>query len=68
MEPRNYTDIYKKFENKWVAFNSEPFDSTEVVGSGNTLDEALKQAARKGFKDPVVTKFPSFKYTYALNQ
>jgi hypothetical protein len=60
----NYTEIYNKYKDKWIAFRSE--DSTEVAGSGKTLEEAVREAKKKGFSNPVVTKLPSFKYTYAL--
>ena len=67
MEYVDYTDIYNKYTGKWVAFKSEPLNSTEVVGSGKTLKEALGQAKEKGILNPVVAKMPDFKYTYALS-
>ena len=66
MKPLDYTELYNDYEGKWVAFRSEPTGSTEVVGSGRTLKEALDQAKRNGVEDPVLTSFPSFKYSYAL--
>ena len=66
MKPIDYTDVYNKYENKWVAFKSDPPNSTEVVGSGNTLKKAISEAQKRGYQNPVVMKLPSLKYTYAL--
>jgi len=62
----DYTDIYNKYTGKWVTFKSEPLNSLEVVGSGKTLKEALKQAKKKGVLNPVIARIPDFRYTYAL--
>ena len=62
----DYTQIHKNFQNKWVALKPEPLDSTEVVGSGDTLKEALEKAKEKGFNQPIIYKVPNFQYTYVL--
>ena len=62
----DYTGIYKNFKKKWIALSPEPLNSTEVVGSGDTLKEALKEAESKGIINPVVYKVPDFQYTYVL--
>lgn len=56
------TEIFKKYQNKWVAFT----DDDKVISVGSTLDEVLSQASMKGFENPVVTKIPDLKYDYLL--
>lgn len=40
---------------KWVAFSA---DESRVVGTGNTLEEALEQATKQGEPEPVILKTP----------
>lgn len=56
------TNIFKKYQNKWIALT----DDDKVISSGSTLDEALSKAIKKGFKNPVITKMPDLKYDYVL--
>ena len=56
------TKIFKKYQNKWIAFT----DNDKIISSGRTLDEALNKAAKKGFKNPIVSKIPDLKYDYLL--
>ncbi len=56
------TEIYKEYQNKWVAFT----DDDKIISAGSTLDEALSKAAKKGFKNPVISKMPDLKYDYLL--
>jgi hypothetical protein len=44
----------KDYENKWVAFAAP--DQQEIVGSGNTLAEAKREARQKGFSKPIFFK------------
>lgn len=56
------TKVFKKYQNKWVAFT----DNDKVISVGSTLVEALSKAIKKGFDNPVVTKIPDLKYDYLL--
>ncbi len=44
-----------KYKKGWVALTP---DSKRVVGSGNSLHEALEKAREKGVKDPTLLKVP----------
>ena len=46
----------KKYIGKYVAMKD--FDNRTVVGYGNNPTEALKSAARKGYKAPVIVFVP----------
>ncbi len=57
MQAIDMIKIYKNYKGKWVAmtnYNTNP----KVVASGKTLDETLKKAEEKGFKNPVVSQIP----------
>ncbi len=57
----NWTKIYSAYQGKWVALNEK---ETTVLGSGKTAKEALVQAQKKGFKQPILTKIPKKVGTY----
>lgn len=64
MQAIDMSSIYgnKNYKGKWVAminYNTHP----EVIAFGKTLDDTLKKAEKKGFKNPVVTQIPK-KLTY----
>jgi hypothetical protein len=63
MEKNDFT-ILKQYHNRWVAI--EQNEENKVVGVGDTLKEALDQAAEKGVKEPIVTRVPSDYGTYIL--
>ncbi len=48
-------EMTKKYGDKWVAFAP---DEKTIVGSGETLNEAMDEAAQKGFKNPLVFNVP----------
>lgn len=49
----NYTKLFKpKHFNKWVALNNE---KSKVLAYGKSPKEVLKNAAKVGEKDPVIT-------------
>lgn len=53
----DFTEILKGHEGKWVVisdFQTEP----KVVGSGTSVEEAMKQAAENGDEDGVLMKVP----------
>jgi hypothetical protein len=52
----DWTKIYKKYKGLWVALAD---DEQTVLGSGNTLQEALMKAKKKGETDPIVMRIPS---------
>jgi len=54
---------YKKYANKWIAITP---DEKKVVGSGRTLSKAIKEAKKKGIKDPILTKIPKKALGYLL--
>lgn len=56
------TEILKPYEDKWVALT----DDNKVVGSGDTLEEASKEAKKNGYDDPIFMIVPSFKYGFAI--
>jgi len=45
-----------EFNGRYVAMKS--FDDNSIVGIGDTPEEALKDAERNGFKDPVFLYIP----------
>ncbi len=53
--------VLRPYENKWVALSE---DHQRVVGSGDTLKQAQKQAEEKGQKHPVYTKVLPFDISY----
>ena len=56
------TKIFKKYQNKWVAFT----DNDKFISVGSTLDEVLQKAKRKGFDSPVTTKIPDLRFEFIL--
>ena len=52
----DWTKIYKKYRGLWVALLD---DERTVVGRGETLREALKEADKKGYKSPIVMRVPT---------
>jgi uncharacterized protein DUF5678 len=57
----DWTKIYTQYKGLWVALKD---DETTVVGSGGTLREALKEAQKKGYQDPILTRMPDELVTY----
>jgi len=56
------TKIFKKYQNKWVAFTNDD----KFISAGLTLDEVLSKAIKKGFDKPVIVKIPTLRYDYLL--
>lgn len=48
-------ELISPYEGKYVALSP---DETQVVGVGDRLEEVIKEAKKKGIKDPVVTTVP----------
>ena len=57
----DWTKIYKRYKGLWVALKD---DEVTVVGHGKTLKEALAEARKRGFENPIVTRMPEELVTY----
>lgn len=57
----NWTEIYKKHKGLWVALDK---DETTILSSSKSLERALSDAKKKGYKDPIVTKVPTDLISY----
>ncbi len=57
MKAIDRTNIYNKFKGLWVAIREE--DQETVVGSGKTLRQALDEAHKNGFANPIMEHVPS---------
>lgn len=53
---KDWTKLYKKYKGLWVALAK---DEETALGSGKTLKEALEQARKKGYADPIMTRMPA---------
>jgi Family of unknown function (DUF5678) len=51
----DWTLIFEKYKGLWVALKD---DEQTVVGSGKTLQEALEEASKNGYDEPIVTRMP----------
>ena len=60
IKPINLTKLLLPYENKWVALSE---DKKEVLGSGNSLKEAEREAEKKS-KSFIFLKVPSFNISY----
>ena len=54
--PIDWTKIYEKYKGLWVALLD---DEQTVVGSGQTLQQALEQAKERGHPNPIFMRVPS---------
>ena len=54
-EPINLAKLLEPYRGKWVTLTK---DEKVVLGSGNTIDEALKAAEEKGELLPFLIKVP----------
>lgn len=52
----DWTHIFKKYKGKWVALKD---DQKTVVGAGSSLQKAVDEAKKKGFKNPILFKVPT---------
>ena len=58
---KDLSKILKLYEEKWVALSQ---DEKKVVGSGETIKRASREALNKGYKNPVFIKVPRFDIGY----
>ena len=63
MKAIDMTSIIKRYPGHFVALS---YDRKKVLGKGHSPEEALEEAKRKGFKDPVLTKIPEENRSYLL--
>lgn len=54
-EPVNLAKLLAPYKGKWVTLTK---DEKSVLGAGNTIDEALKAAEKKGELFPFLIKVP----------
>ena len=57
------SEIYKAYPNQWIAISD---DESKVIASGTSLDKVIKEARKKGAKEPIVTKTPKEFKSYIL--
>jgi hypothetical protein len=57
------TPIIKKYPGYFVALS---YDRKRVLGKGRTPEEAIMEANRKGYKDPILTRIPYENRSYLL--
>ena len=55
------SEVIKKYKNKWVALSS---DNKTVVATGDTLNQVLSIANKKGSKKPSVFKVPNVENSF----
>lgn len=58
---KDWTKLYKKYKGLWVALAK---DEETPLGSGQTLKEALEEARKKGYTDPIMTRMPANLHAY----
>ncbi len=63
MKAIDMSPIIKKYPGYFVALS---YDRKKVLGKGRTPEEALKEANRKGYKDPILTRIPYENRSYLL--
>ena len=57
----DWSKIYKKYKGLWVALQG---DEETVIASGKAAKDALENARRKGYQDPILTQMPEHLNTY----
>jgi len=63
MENIDLREILKSYSNKWVALSS---DSSKVVGVGDKVADAIKEAHLHNEKEPILAKVPEHYGTFVL--
>ncbi len=61
---KNDLTILRQYHERWVAVEKD--GEYKVVGVADTASEALKQAQKKGAKEPMLTRVPKEYGTYIL--
>jgi hypothetical protein len=63
MKAIDMTPIIKKYPGYFVALSH---NRKKVLGKGRTPEEALREANKKGYKDPILTRIPYENRSYLL--
>jgi hypothetical protein len=63
MKAIDMTPIIKKYPGYFVALSH---NRKKVLGKGRTPEEALKEANKKGYKDPLLARIPYDNRSYLL--
>ena len=63
MKANDMTPAIKKYPGLFVALS---MDRKKILGKGHTPEEALKEAAKKGVLNPLLTKIPHETRSYLL--
>jgi len=63
MKAIDMTPIIKKYPGYFVALS---YDRKRVLGKGRAPEEAIREANRKGYKDPILTRIPYENRSYLL--
>lgn len=63
MKAIDMTPIIKKYAGYFVALS---YDRKKVLGKGHTPEEAIEEAKKKGYKEPILTKIPHENRNYLL--
>lgn len=58
---KDWTKIQQKYKGLWVALQK---DEVTVISAANSLKQAVLEAHRKGFKDPIMTRMPEKMVTF----
>jgi Family of unknown function (DUF5678) len=61
MKLNDWTKIFQDYKGLWVALKD---DEQTVVGSGRTLRDALEDANRKGYAQPIMLNVPEEVITF----
>jgi len=56
------TELFKNFQNLWVALDED----NNVISSADSLEEVLQLSRQKGFDNPVTAHIPDFETEYVL--
>lgn len=64
MKAIDMTPIIRKYPGYFVALS---YDRKKVLGKGHAPEEALEEANKKGYKDPILTKIPNENRSYLLS-
>jgi len=57
----DWTNIYKKYKGLWVALKD---DEKTVIAFGETAEDALKNAKKNGYKNPILSHMPEKLVSY----
>jgi len=63
LQIKDLSKILEPYSDEWVALSE---DEKRVVGSGETIKEALKEAKESGVDTPIITKVPKEYGSYVL--